>query len=561
MPAATAWPCRDAAHLLVSGEQMAALEQQLFASGLPVEALMEKAALAVSRRLLSHLDTGAGGSRPQRRDGVLVLVGPGHNGGDGLVVARELHLAGLAVRIWSPFERHKPLTAAHLRHALWLGLPRLEQPPAADDRALWIDALFGIGQHRPVTAALESLLAERQRCRPGGLMAIDSPTGLCADSGQLLGRVAATASHTWCIGLLKQGLVQDCALAWVGRLERIDLGLPQRLLNSLPPAQPLALQAADAATAPRPRPAMAAGKYGRGRLLLVAGSGRYPGAALLAVAGASASGCGSLQAALPAGLAAALWQRQPHLVLVADPGADLAGLAALDLSRHETLLVGPGLGPAIPERREASDSGGAVPSAGELTAWQRLQQFEGLLCLDADGLNRLAEGRAGSGAMTWLQGRRGPTWITPHQGEFRRLFPDLAELPPLAAAAAAARSSGATVLLKGAHTAVAGANGRLWQLIESCPDAARAGLGDVLAGYAAGRGALALAARRQDGSPAIELEGELLAAAALDHARAGLRARRQRGAGGCTPLAVAELLEQAEAEDEAAPNLTPQIFP
>ena len=93
------WPARDADHLLVTGRQMGELEAQLFASGLPVEALMEKAALAVASRL--QPDVRAAG-------GALVLVGPGHNGGDGLVVARELGLAGLPVRIWSPFERHKP---------------------------------------------------------------------------------------------------------------------------------------------------------------------------------------------------------------------------------------------------------------------------------------------------------------------------------------------------------------------------------------------------------------------------------------------------------------------
>ncbi len=112
-----AWPARDGRHLLVSSAQMAALEEQLFASGLPVEALMEKAALAVTRRLLEQH-----GER-LARDGALVLVGPGHNGGDGLVIARELHLAGVATTIWSPFERRKPLTETHLRHARWLGIP------------------------------------------------------------------------------------------------------------------------------------------------------------------------------------------------------------------------------------------------------------------------------------------------------------------------------------------------------------------------------------------------------------------------------------------------------
>ena len=90
------WPARDADHLLVSGDQMAALEAKLFASGLPVEALMEKAALALSQRLLALRGRRQPGGIPSC--GVVVLVGPGHNGGDGLVVARELHLAGVPVR-------------------------------------------------------------------------------------------------------------------------------------------------------------------------------------------------------------------------------------------------------------------------------------------------------------------------------------------------------------------------------------------------------------------------------------------------------------------------------
>ncbi len=135
---------------------MAALEEELFASGLPVASLMEKAALALSRRLLEHPPEAA-----------LVLVGPGHNGGDGLVVARELHLAGIPVRIWAPFPHPKPLTEAHLRHALWLGIPRLEEPPNPQDGALWIDALFGIGQRRAPGEALEGLLEQRQESRPG----------------------------------------------------------------------------------------------------------------------------------------------------------------------------------------------------------------------------------------------------------------------------------------------------------------------------------------------------------------------------------------------------------
>ncbi len=530
----TAWPPEDADHVLVSGAAMAAIEQELFASGLPVEALMEKAALAVSRRLAERPDR-------DRHDGLLVLVGPGHNGGDGLVVAREWHLAGGRVRIWCPFERRRPLTEAHLRHARWLGIPLLEAPPDPGDPALWVDALFGIGQQRPAGPLIEALLADRQRRRPGALVAIDVPTGLDADEGVLLGGVAATAATTYTIGLIKRGLVQDTALRWVGRLERICLGLPATLLSQSGSDPLLGLGASDPSSAPWPVPDPAAGKYARGRLLVVAGSRRFRGAAHLALAGATASGCGSLRASLPQEITPQLWQIHPHVVLEPGLGATPAGGLALAhlaegwLDRLDAVLLGPGLGGVGP----AGAPPAAEIDAPERQRWQELADFGGLLVLDADGLNRLAA--TGS---DWLQTRRGPTWITPHGEEFRRLFPDLAPLPRPEAAAAAARRTGASVLLKGARSVVAAPDGRRWQLLAACPEAARAGLGDVLAGYAAGRGALALAAMGGMQSGAHGADAVWLAAAALDHALAGIRSRERHGDGGVTPLAVAEALAQ-----------------
>lgn len=527
------WPRRDGRHLLVSAAQMAELEQQLFASGLPVEALMEKAALAVARRLLEQH------GRELRQWGALVLVGPGHNGGDGLVVARELHLAGLAVRIWSPFERHKPLTARHLQHARWLGIPQLASPPDPADSALWIDALLGSGQQRPAGEAIENLLAQRQRQQPGRLVAVDVPTGLCADSGSCTGTVAASACRTYAIGLLKTGLIQDQALAWVGQLERIELGLPAALLESLPAGQPLALAGGDLADGPWPQGDPAAGKYERGRLLVVAGSEAYRGAAHLALAGARASGCGSVRAALPAAIAPSLWQLFPEVVLAPPLSCgrggelQLAGLQPCQLERLDALLVGPGLG----ADGEAEHRSGATGGDGQ--AWELLQAFPGLLVLDADGLNRLAQARAGNRASTWLQRRQGATWITPHRGEFQRLFPDLAAAPPLEAAAAAALASGTTVLLKGARSVVAAPDGRRWQLVGAEPRAARAGLGDVLAGYAAGLGARGLVAR------AGTVEPSLLALAVLAHAEAAGQAARE---GDHSPVAVAQQLQHCEAK-------------
>ena len=445
-PHPRSWPQRDADHLLVRSALMAALEQQLLGSGLPVEALMEKAALAVSARLLAAPPEAA-----------LVLVGPGHNGGDGLVVARELHLAGVPVRIWTPFTRHKTLTASHLRHARWLGIPVLEEAPEPGDPALWIDALFGIGQHAPPEEGIVHCLGERNRRRPGQLVAIDVPTGLCADTGRPLGALAARAHHTWCLGLWKQGLVQDAALSWVGRLERIDLGLPQSLLDTLDPHTPVALTAADRGVAPWPALDPAGAKYQRGRLLVVAGSRRFRGAAHLALSGASASGCGSLRCVLPAELSDQIWLVHPHVVLESAAGDNgcgglaLAGFPEGWLERLDAVLLGPGLG---------SPAEGALGPGREWAVWRQLREFHGLLVLDADGLNRLAALRqVGEDPLAWLARRSGATWLTPHAGEFARLFPRWTDRPPLEAAAEAARQSGACVLLKGARSVIATPDG------------------------------------------------------------------------------------------------------
>ena len=501
---------------------MAAIEAELFVSGLPVEALMEKAALGLSRRILPL--------EPHRP--AVVLVGPGHNGGDALVVARELFLAGRNVRIWCPFERLKPLTASHFQHARWLGVPVLDAAPDPEAGSFWVDGLFGNGQRRPPGPELEALMLRRHRQRPDALVSIDVPTGLCSDTGAWLGEFCAHAQITFCLGLIRQGLVQDQALAAVGRLERIDLGLPPSLLMSLPADQPLGLglspqaMEADLEGAPWPRLDPAAAKYGRGRLLVVAGSRRYQGAVHLSLTGATAAGCGSLRAVLPQEVASQLWLAHPHVVVEAalpslPDGSlclDLRGLPESWLDRLDAVLIGPGLGC------------GPEPSA----PWPQLQDFQGLVVLDADGLNRLARSNA---PLDWFTGRRGATWITPHRQEFGRLFPDLVALPPLEAAAQAALRSNAVVLLKGARTVVAAPDGRRWQILRANQQAARSGLGDLLAGYGAGIGAMAVAASfsRPDAA--------LLAAAALAHARAGCQLLNSAAPLGTSPMAVAVALQ------------------
>ena len=503
-----AWPPLDLDHLLIDAARMRSLDAELLSSGLPEAALMEKVGQAMAARLLRE---------PQwLQAGVVVLVGPGHNGGDGLVVARELLLRGIRVRIWCPFDVRKPLTESHYRHLTWLGVECCQHEPDPAESTLWIDGLFGVGQTRPLPSSLESLLSDRADAQPNGLISLDVPSGLCSDSGHPLGRVAAVARLTLSVGLIKQGLCLDPARPFVGLLERVDLGLAERQHQGLVATQPRRFDGADLASMPLPRPSANAMKYQRGRLLVIAGSERYPGAGRLCLQGALASGCGSVQAVLPPLMAHGLWAVHPEVVLF-DPAERLAH------DRFDAVVFGPGLG-----------MDGRIWSA-----WKdRLQAFEGLLVLDADGLNALAADPQG---WRWLLNRAGPTWLTPHQAEFGRLFPELTNDSSLDGANKAASMTGTVVLYKGAHTVIADHQSPALVLDGTTATVARTGLGDVLAGFAAGWGALSGAANSS-------VTHATLASAALLHATAAERS----GASSASVIAesLARLTQQLLKQDQ-----------
>ncbi len=505
------WPKKDLDHVMVTAQQMVNVESEILSSGFPLAALMEKVGQAMTAWILKHSDL--------IQAGVVVLVGPGNNGGDGLVVARELYLAGVNVEIWCPLAVNKPLPAQHLSHAHWLGIRQIKKPPNVSDKALWIDALFGLAQSRPLPELIADLFLKRQIKMPGRLVSLDVPSGLCSDSGYPLEGGAAFASFTLTVGLIKQGLVQDLAIAHVGRLVRIDLGVPSNVLDRLPTQLPLRIEASDWSTVKWPCPPVIANKYQRGRVLVVAGSDQYRGAALLALKGAIASGAGSIRAVIPQLIADCLWQVAPEVVVAGvmekSANGEMIGsvLSTQDLSRVDALLIGPGLG-------ESEEKWLAISGI--------LEDFDGLLVLDADALNRLAFSSEG---WKWIQRRKAPTWITPHVAEFRRLFPTIETLSLLDAAVEAAQLCGAGVLLKGAHTVIADSMGMRWQLVDTAPWVARSGLGDLLAGFVTGVGALSLASEKG-------ISCESLAAAAFVHAQVARNSRK-----GTSASSLVECLE------------------
>ncbi len=487
------WPEVDVNHLMVSADQMRSIEIELFSHDMPVEALMEKVGFKIACWILN---------RPNlTKDGVVILVGPGHNGGDGLVVARELHLAGLDIAIWCPYPIKKKLTQKHLNYINWLGIPQLEVYPDIHSKSLWVEALFGLGQKKKISNELRDLFKSRQIVQPNKLISIDVPAGICSDSGKLLSEDPCHAFVTLTTGLVKKGLVQDSAIDYVGNIERIDIGIPPVIVDNFHGNKHLLIRSQDLNDFQWPIFDIAASKYQRGRTLLIAGSNKYLGAAYIALKGALGSGVGSIQAALPKLVAEGLWQSIPEIVLSqvlpqSNDGNSLIEQALLtsDLSKYDSILIGPGLG---------------IENDWDQFCYL-LEDFKGLLVLDADGLNRLSLSSKG---WEWLKRRNAPTWITPHLSEFHRLFPCVNSSSLFQAAKEASRKANVAILLKGAHSVIAEPSGYCWQLTDSSSNVARAGLGDLLAGYLSGMGAMGVVSKKG-------LSSQLMAASALVHAEA-----------------------------------------
>jgi ADP-dependent NAD(P)H-hydrate dehydratase / NAD(P)H-hydrate epimerase len=473
--------------LLVTFEQMQRVESLLFASGMPVEALMEKVGLALSgaiNRLFSW----------QHFPRVGVLVGPGHNGGDGLVVARELLLAGRKVAVFTPANLSKPLTRSHCQYFASLGGQVFTDFSLLPKVDLWIDALFGFGLTRPVKGTYaEAIEAVNRSGVP--IVALDLPSGMDTDTGKILG-TAIRATHTLCLGLWKRGLWQDCALEYLGEVERIDFGIQDRQIQealgfpstetssivqgkidepetvaakiNVPSVElsEITLLLDDEAHSglPLQRPVLAH-KYTIGSTLLIAGSRQYSGAVHLAALGARASGTGMLTLAVPSSLRSTLVPNFAETLIVDCPEDAKGNLNVLnlDLSRYHSVVFGPGMSQFNPQ-----------------VLRQVIVNTAGILVLDADGLNQLVDN------LDWLLERQVPTILTPHPGEFRRLFPDIDLSDRFNAACHAAQRSGAWIVLKGARTVMSSPLGRLWVNPVGSAALARGGSGDVLAGLIGG---------------------------------------------------------------------------
>lgn len=486
---------------VVTAQQMRDIEARIFAAGMPVAALMEKVGGLIAQRIQALYPCDC---NPQAG----ILVGPGHNGGDALVVARELWFQGYRVSVLRPLAKSKPLTQDHFQYVQSLGVPILEDTDALMEQDFIVDGLFGFGLERPIEGALEQLLAQLN-VTSIPIVSIDLPSGLHTDTGAVLG-TAVRATHTLCLGLWKQGLLQDPALEWIGQPELIDFDIPLADIEAVLGKQRITRVTPQWAISHLPlRRSLDTHKYRQGHLLLIGGSQRYPGSVVLAARGARATGVGMLSIAVPQSLKDRVVAQMPEALVIGCPETDEGSISCLPteikLDRFDAIAYGPGV----------TTSSSAV--------LEQLLESDRPLILDADGLNLLAQTD-----IAWHD-RSAPTILTPHPGEFKRLFPDLIDGLKAEKAQQAAQKTDVIVLLKGARTAIAQPDGTVYINPDSTPALARGGSGDVLTGLVGG-----LYAQTQ--------RSEVVAVAAWWHAQAGLFTAQSMTEMGVDPVTLCDHL-------------------
>ena len=450
---------------LLTPAEMAEADRATVAAGTPGITLMERAGMAVAREAARMVPS---------RGRIAVLCGPGGNGGDGFIAARLLESWGYRVELALLGDRARMRGDPALAAARWRGPVRAGEGFAFDDADLVVDALYGAGLSRDVDgAALACVDAINAVARSGrAVLSVDTPSGVDGATGRVRG-VAVEASAIVTFFRLKPGHLLLPGRALCGRLVLADIGLSEAALAAIAPKAFLNAPAIWRAAAPRLD--ASAHKYTRGAALIVSGPAHRTGAARLAARAALRVGAGLATIASPIDAAAAN-SAQSTAVMVA-PFSGLAGFARLLADpRRNAVLIGPGAGIGEATR------GLAAAALTEPSAAPRA------IVLDADALTSFAGDAAGLAALIAREGRA--TIVTPHEGEFARLFrgcPEvLDQLSKLARGRAAAALLGAVVVLKGADTVVAAPDGRAAIGFDLPPTLATAGSGDVLAGLACG---------------------------------------------------------------------------
>jgi hydroxyethylthiazole kinase-like uncharacterized protein yjeF len=447
---------------VLTSSQAAAWDRRAESQGISLSALMECAGRAAATVLAARF--------PDRlRHGVLVAAGPGNNGGDGWVIARCLRAVGVPVWVTAPAEASGELPRAKALLARQGGVRDVASDGPWPNTGLVVDALLGTGAQgapRGQVAALLPRLADLEV----PVVGIDGPSGLGLDDGVQQGPLRAALSITF--GGYRRGhlLARDD----VGDLAVLDIGLPS-------PETAWPLLFTESAAASQLAPFLADSHKGtRGRVIVVGGDEGMLGAARLAARAAFAAGAGLVHLVAPAGSVTVAATAEPDLQTCTQPFEAMpSGRTVALLAQGDAVVIGPGLG------RKASRPDFIIAAIAAIP-------MSAALVLDADALvafvgqvDRLRDALAGRRAL-----------LTPHAGEFRGLFPEeasLVDVDPWGAAEAAAERVGATVLLKGVPTVIAGPGRSSLTVAAGNPGLATGGSGDTLSGLIA-----AIASQGQD---------------------------------------------------------------
>lgn len=467
---------------IVTADEMRRIEQECGNMGLPTTVLMENAGKAVAEEVRKNLKYIA-------KQHILFLIGPGNNGGDGLVAARHLHDWGAEVSLWLAAPRPADANLEQVKQRGITCIEAMQDEKFTEfDKMLStahcvVDALFGTGKVRVFTGVIKEALEKVNDARNKGeelrVIAIDLPSGLDADTGAI-DPAAPYADDTVTLGFPKPGLFLFPGAERVGRLTIADIGIPADLVQDIN-TELLTRDRAKSALPPRP---LSANKGSFGKVLAVAGSRNYIGAAYLACSGAMRVGAGLVTLAVAKSLQPVLAARLTETTYLPLPekeagiiDAEAAETVGGQLSQYNVLLLGCGLGQSMDVSRF-------------IKSLLRRKSLPPMV-IDADGLNILAQ------TARWWQNLPDETIITPHPGEMARLSGKSVEeiqSDKFGTARRAAQEWRKIVVLKGAYTVIAAPDGRLLVSPFANPGLASAGTGDVLCGAIAGLRAQGLSA-------------------------------------------------------------------
>src|SRR5580658_9351011 len=449
---------------LLTPAEMSEADRIAIEAGTPGIALMERAGLAVA-------DEAA--RRAKARGRIVVLCGPGGNGGDGFIAARLLMSRGYEVEL-GLFGRREALKGDPALAAARYEGPVLDAAaidPGGGDCV--IDALFGAGLARDIDGEAKAIIERVNAFARGGgpVVAVDAPSGVDGETGAVRG-VAVEASASVTFFRLKPGHLLLPGRVLCGPIRLADIGIPDAALARIAPQAFVNAPAVWRGTLPRAN--AESHKYARGAVLVLSGSAHRTGAARLAARAALRSGAGIVTLASPPDAVAV---NSAHLtaVMVAPFASTSEFEALLADERRRAIALGPGAG--------------VGPALRKLVAAALVRPAERrTIVLDADALTNFAGDAARLKALVARGGHAAV--MTPHEGEFARLFDGAPEVrlddDKLTRARAAARFMGAVVLIKGVDTVVAAPDGRATIGFDLPPWLATAGSGDVLAGLVSG---------------------------------------------------------------------------